>query len=252
MPVVDLGSEVLVTGANGYISMWVISLSLHVRGAVRSNERKCLREYFRSYGAKVAWVVVEDHESDGAFDEAVKGVDGIEKMASPLNPPSDDPDDYITPAVRVTVGIFQSALRAGVVVWPPRTFDESDWGDEYMTGVKEQGKKSPKISPSKTWPRKLPLQEEKMPTDLNFSLEVWYNMIFKEQPGAVLASTHGYMLVRGVAAILVASLSNEVAAGEGIILFPGDVIYSLKYHMSGILPRGTPDLGMILAWNTRT
>ncbi|KAF8953557.1 hypothetical protein BDZ97DRAFT_1929565 [Flammula alnicola] len=252
MPVVDPGSEVLVTGANGYISMW-----------------------------------------DGAFDEAVKGVDGIAHMSSPLNPLSDDPDDYIKPAV-------SGALRAGcveifdflylsteaeifygsavsehksnvsssphpfavvsAVTGPPRTFDESDWGNEYVKGVKEQGKKSSadlKYRASKTWPRKvyhstwigrvshrlfpsaawdfydkhktqiswdlvtlnpaficgLPLQEEKMPADLNFSLEIW-----------------------GVAAVLVASLSDEVAAGEGIILFPGtttwqdlrDVIYSLK------------------------
>lgn len=65
MPIVPEGSKVLVTGANGFIAMWVIKTLLeqgfHVRGAVRSAEKgKRLREYFDSYGDKVEWVVVED------------------------------------------------------------------------------------------------------------------------------------------------------------------------------------------------
>jgi hypothetical protein len=69
---------------------------------------KRLREYFHSYGDKVEWVVVEDitkvhfgHlrcmriwyiRQDGAFDEAVKDVDAIEHMASPLSSTTGDPD----------------------------------------------------------------------------------------------------------------------------------------------------------------
>jgi nucleoside-diphosphate-sugar epimerase len=65
MPIVPEGSKVLVTGANGFIAMWVIKTLLeqgfHVRGTVRSVEKgRRLREYFGSYGDKVEWVVVED------------------------------------------------------------------------------------------------------------------------------------------------------------------------------------------------
>ena len=58
-------NKVLVSGANGYIAMWVVRTLLEqgytVRGAVRSEEKgKRLREYFHPYGDKVEWVVVED------------------------------------------------------------------------------------------------------------------------------------------------------------------------------------------------
>ena len=58
-------TKVLVSGANGYIAMWVVRTLLEqgytVRGAVRSEEKgKRLREYFHPYGDKVEWMVVED------------------------------------------------------------------------------------------------------------------------------------------------------------------------------------------------
>ncbi|KAF8959865.1 D-lactaldehyde dehydrogenase [Flammula alnicola] len=165
MPVVQPGSKILVSGANGFIAIWVVRTLLEqgyaVRGAVRSTEKgKHLKKYFESYGDKVEWVVVEDITKDGAFDEAVKDVDAIEHMASPVSTPSDDPDDYIKPAVHGTVGILQSALKAGTnvkrivltssvaaivssVTTPPQTVDESNWGDEYVRTVKELGNKSP-------------------------------------------------------------------------------------------------------------
>lgn len=67
MPTIEpsANTKVLVSGANGYIAMWVVRTLLEqgytVRGAVRSVEKgKRLREYFHSYGDKVEWVVVED------------------------------------------------------------------------------------------------------------------------------------------------------------------------------------------------
>lgn len=120
MPTVSAssGARVLVTGANGYIAMWVIRTLLEqgytVRGAVRSEEKgKHLKEYFSKYGDKVEWVIVPDitkvcvpwskpsqngrmvwlmSEQDGAFDEAVKGVNAIEHTASPLPSSAPDPD----------------------------------------------------------------------------------------------------------------------------------------------------------------
>ncbi len=64
MPAVNSG-KVLITGANGYIAVWVVKAFLDqgfaVRGTVRA-ERKAahLRSLFKSFGDKLDIVVVED------------------------------------------------------------------------------------------------------------------------------------------------------------------------------------------------
>ena len=61
------GSKVLVSGANGYIAMWVVRTLLErgftVRGTVRTEEKgKYMIEYFESlgYGDRFEVVVVDD------------------------------------------------------------------------------------------------------------------------------------------------------------------------------------------------
>ena len=61
------GSKVLVSGANGYIAMWIVCTLLErgftVRGTVRTEEKgKYMIEYFKSlgYGDKFEVVVVDD------------------------------------------------------------------------------------------------------------------------------------------------------------------------------------------------
>ena len=63
--VVQRGAKVLVTGANGYIAIWVVKTLLDqgysVRGTVRSLEKgKHLMSLFKDYGDKFEPVVVED------------------------------------------------------------------------------------------------------------------------------------------------------------------------------------------------
>ncbi|KAF9230160.1 hypothetical protein BU15DRAFT_11814, partial [Melanogaster broomeanus] len=75
--------KVLVSGATGYIAAWVVQALLErgysVRGTARSVAKgEHLKKTFVSYGDKFEVVVVEDMAKDGAFDEAVKGVDAIE------------------------------------------------------------------------------------------------------------------------------------------------------------------------------
>ncbi|KAJ7186271.1 hypothetical protein GGX14DRAFT_409254 [Mycena pura] len=53
---------------------------------------------------------------DGAFDEAVKGVDAIEHIASPCHFHADDPAELLEPAIRGTVGILESARKYGTAV----------------------------------------------------------------------------------------------------------------------------------------
>jgi nucleoside-diphosphate-sugar epimerase len=117
MPTVSPPAKVLVSGANGFIAVWVIQTLLEkgyaVRGTVRSLEKgKYLKTLFEKYSDKFELVVVADitkvsgfclpisasitaYHQEGAFDEAVKGVDAIEHTASPFHFNADDPEGYI-------------------------------------------------------------------------------------------------------------------------------------------------------------
>ena len=64
MPAITSG-KVLVTGANGYIAVWIVKSLLEanfaVRGTVRSESKAAyLRSYFKSLGDKFEVVVVPD------------------------------------------------------------------------------------------------------------------------------------------------------------------------------------------------
>ncbi|KDR69559.1 hypothetical protein GALMADRAFT_77258 [Galerina marginata CBS 339.88] len=177
MPVVEPNESrrVLVTGANGYIAMWIIqSLLEHgylVRGTVRSEEKgKGLTKFFSSYGSLFEWVIIEDITKNGAFDEAVREVDAIEHVASPLGSLTGELDDYIQPAVNGTRGILESAREYGTsvkrivitssggaivgkVTKPGSVFDETNWGDYAVQIANSQGKNAAvamKYSASKT------------------------------------------------------------------------------------------------------
>ncbi|KAG2137915.1 hypothetical protein DEU56DRAFT_736589 [Suillus clintonianus] len=166
MPTVQPPSKVLVSGANGYIAIWVVRTLLEkgysVRGTVRSEEKAAsLRQLFSSYGDKHEVVVVEDITKEGAFDEAVKGVDAIEHTASPFHMNADDPNELIIPAVNGTVGILKSALKYGqsvkrIVVTSsgaavlrdtptPSTFSELDWNEQCLEIVREKGREAPNM-----------------------------------------------------------------------------------------------------------
>ena len=68
MPSVNKGSKVLVSGANGFIAMWVVRTLLErgftVRGTVRTEDKgKFMIEYFKSLGYgddKFEVVVIDD------------------------------------------------------------------------------------------------------------------------------------------------------------------------------------------------
>ncbi len=93
---------------------------------------------------------------DGAFDDAVKGIDAIVHTASPYNLKADDPAELIGPAVHGTTGILLSALKHGssvkrVVITSscasvatpttnPRIFSEEDWNEASVAEVKEKGR----------------------------------------------------------------------------------------------------------------
>ena len=102
MVAVSSPAKVLVTGANGYLAVWVVQKYLDagysVRGTVRSLSRSAfLKEQFAGYGERFELVLVEDITKDGAFDEAVKGVDAIAHTASPFHYNVTEPDGTSNP-----------------------------------------------------------------------------------------------------------------------------------------------------------
>jgi hypothetical protein len=116
MVAVSSPAKVLVTGANGYLAVWTVKKYLEagysVRGTVRSLTRSAfLKEQFAEYGERLELVVVEDITKDGAFDEAVRGVDAIAHTASPFHYNAIEPDgasqshnrNYICAAFNVTL-----------------------------------------------------------------------------------------------------------------------------------------------------
>ncbi|TFK33136.1 D-lactaldehyde dehydrogenase [Crucibulum laeve] len=161
MPTILPPSKVLVTGANGYVAMWVVRRLLErgyaVRGSVRSQEKGAyLQDYFKTYGNKFEIVIVEDITKEGAFDEAVKDIDAIEHVASPMESASGDPDEYVKPAVRGTLALTKSVLHdrssvkrivytssTGAITRPtdmPITLNEDDWNDAAVKEYEEKGK----------------------------------------------------------------------------------------------------------------
>ncbi|KAF8880900.1 hypothetical protein CPB84DRAFT_1792190 [Gymnopilus junonius] len=166
MPTITKGDKVLVSGANGYIAMWVVRHLLErgyaVRGTVRSESKgKFVKEYFASlgHGDNLELVIVEDIEKEGAFDEAVKGVDAIAHTASPFHSNVKQPEEFLRPAIQGTVGMLKSALKNGskvkrIVVTSstasilnpsdkPSVLSERDWNTSSPKEVEEKGADAP-------------------------------------------------------------------------------------------------------------
>ena len=79
---------ILVTGASGYIAAHILNDFLaagyKVRGTVRSDSTaKKVREAHAKYADALSFAIVPDLSAPGAFDEAVKGVDGVSQLLFP-------------------------------------------------------------------------------------------------------------------------------------------------------------------------
>jgi nucleoside-diphosphate-sugar epimerase len=115
---------VLITGGSGLIGIKTIHLALEagysVRAAVRSQAKANLILATPTVkainpGPRLTFIVVPDMLVDGAYDEAVKGTDYIIHIASGTLHGDDSENDYdahfIQPALKVTVGILDSAYK---------------------------------------------------------------------------------------------------------------------------------------------
>ncbi|CUA76880.1 NADPH-dependent aldehyde reductase ARI1 [Saccharomyces cerevisiae S288c] [Rhizoctonia solani] len=161
MTAIKAPATVLVTGASGFIAVWVVKTFLEagysVRGTVRSASKgDYLVNLFKSHGDKFQYVIVEDIAKEGAFDEAVKGVDAITHTASPFHFQAEDPQMLIEPAVKGTLGILASAHKyaptvqrivitssVAAIVDPSKpsgtVFTENDWNSFSLRKVETKG-----------------------------------------------------------------------------------------------------------------
>ncbi|TAQ91009.1 hypothetical protein B7494_g608 [Chlorociboria aeruginascens] len=160
---------VLITGVNGYIASVLGQLLLTngytVRGTTRrvASTEPLLNGPWAAYKDRVQIYEVPDMTVDGAFDEAVKGVDGIFHTASPIDFTIDTYDKMAIPAVRGSQNLLESALKAGpqltsvvvtssvaAIVDPPPVpefvFTEAHFASVALNEAlkdKEEGKSSP-------------------------------------------------------------------------------------------------------------
>ncbi|KAI0746594.1 NAD-P-binding protein [Daedaleopsis nitida] len=161
MPAITTG-KVLVTGANGYIAVWIVKYLLEagfaVRGTVRAESKAThLHTLFQAYGDKFEAVIVSDITKDDAFTPHVQDVDAILHTASPFHMKAVEPEELIGPAVRGTLAALTAAHTHGgavrrVVVLSstaalfrvpdngPVVLDESAWNEQAIAAVKDKGR----------------------------------------------------------------------------------------------------------------
>ncbi|KAI6044390.1 D-lactaldehyde dehydrogenase [Pisolithus marmoratus] len=274
IPVVQPSSKVLVSGADGYIATWVIRNLLEhgysVRGTVCSaRQGEHAKKYFANYGGKLEIVIIKDITREGAFDEAVQGVDAIIHIASPVY----SPEDMVAIAVKGTLGILRSALQFGQnikrIVYTssaaailrevnqPTIFTEEDWNFHVVNQLKEQGKNpsaAVKYRASKTlaeqgWSSCTPpaIQEVTDPTSLNFSARLFYDHVADSEKSEAVkqslsTSTFTWVDVRDVAEAHRRALERQEAGGPWRwqdftnLLDPPP-------QLSRPLPKGNPGVG---------
>jgi uncharacterized protein YbjT (DUF2867 family) len=89
------GETVLITGGSGFVAGHVLNAFLdrgyNVRATVRnqSSADKVKKSHGR-YGDKLSFAIVPDIQASGAFDEAVKGVQGVSFKQTFLTQPKTD------------------------------------------------------------------------------------------------------------------------------------------------------------------
>lgn len=143
---------VLVSGASGFVATHIVdaflSAGYSVRGTVRSEETADkVRRTFPQHEAKLSFTIVSDIGKPNAFDDAVKGVDGVIHTASPAQFQVEDNErDLLHPAINGTMNILNSIQKNApgvkrVVItssfasmvdlskgdWPCHIYNEADW-----------------------------------------------------------------------------------------------------------------------------
>lgn len=157
-------TNVLVTGGSGFIAghcvLQLVAAGHEVRATVRSLAREgvvraTLGRAGLADGSRLSFVAA-DLLSDDGWAEAMRGVDTVLHVASPVAPGHvENEDDVIVPAREGTLRVLRTAKAAGVrrvvmtsafhaVAWghphDDRVFTEADWTDVSGPGVDAYGR----------------------------------------------------------------------------------------------------------------
>ncbi|GAA5987316.1 hypothetical protein JCM11641_002681 [Rhodosporidiobolus odoratus] len=112
---------VLVSGTSGFlgseVTLQFLRAGFRVRGTVRSQDKadKWEKKY-GNFDGRLEWALVEDIAANGAFDEAIKGVDIVAHTASPFHyNVKDNEKDLLIPALQGTRQILRAAQNESSV-----------------------------------------------------------------------------------------------------------------------------------------
>ncbi|USW50658.1 Putative 3-beta hydroxysteroid dehydrogenase/isomerase, NAD(P)-binding domain superfamily [Septoria linicola] len=110
-------SLILITGGTGFVATWVINAFLSNGYSVRTTVRDAskgddVKNTHSGHAERLEIAIVDDITKPGAFDEAVKGVDGVVHTASPfvLNF-KDNERDLLHPAIEGTKSVLASIAK---------------------------------------------------------------------------------------------------------------------------------------------
>jgi len=109
---------VFITGATGFIGAQVTLFALQANYNVKLSVRRPaqiepLHQVFTEFADSIDFVIIPDYTKAEAFDAALQGVEFVIHVASPL--PGGAEQDLMTPAVKGTVSILESALRVASI-----------------------------------------------------------------------------------------------------------------------------------------
>ncbi|KAH6911968.1 hypothetical protein BKA70DRAFT_1534940, partial [Coprinopsis sp. MPI-PUGE-AT-0042] len=146
---------------NSFIALYVVKMLLKrgnsVCASVQSESKgRLLQQIFHSHGERLEIVVVPDMAVEGAWDEAVRGVQAIEYVATVANfsNPNPNPEVFIQPTIRGVLSILESTLKyknnVKRIVYSSSLvavadFDQDyhaytdDWNESALQVVKEKG-----------------------------------------------------------------------------------------------------------------
>lgn len=238
--------RMLVTGGNGYLGTRIVADLLlagtEVRATVRSEASvPAMREALRRAGADdsgldVAYATLTE---DAGWDDAVRGVDGVYHVASPMIM-AQDPAEIVPPARDGALRVLRAARDAGVprVVLtssfaaigyspkPVRDYTEDDWTDPDTPGlapyplsktvaeraawdfVQREGGDTELVVVNPTW-----IAGPTLTTDARSSLQVFTAMLTGAMP-AVPRQRFGIADVRDVSDAHLAAMAVPEAAGK--------------------------------------
>ncbi|KDN60721.1 putative NAD dependent epimerase/dehydratase [Colletotrichum sublineola] len=112
---------IFITGATGFIGSHVVAQALeadyHVRLSVRKESQTSqLKDVFAKHTAKLDFVVIPDLARPGAFTQALRDVNYVFHIASPMPGKGDDfKTDYLVPAEQGTIALLDAANSVSTI-----------------------------------------------------------------------------------------------------------------------------------------